>query len=115
MDTNARKSVCFGLVCLQQGSHFHRELCPQQFEPVCLNTTSANSAVNKISQLSCKQNQPTQPNQLTQPKSANSAKISQLSPNQPTQHVVGNDDEKRGFGAHAPPPTFMSRLKQDVY
>jgi hypothetical protein len=93
------------LVCLQQGSHFHRELCPQQFEPVCLNPTSANSAVNKISQLS--QNQP------TQPKSANSAKISQLSQNQP--HVVGDDDEKRGFGAHAPPPTFMSRLKQDVY
>jgi hypothetical protein len=67
------------------GSHFHRELCPQQFEPVCLNPTSANSAVNKISQLSCKQNQPTQ----LQTKSANSAanKISQLSckQNQPTQ------------------------------
>jgi hypothetical protein len=91
------------------------QLSCKQNQPIQLQTKSANSAVNKISQLS--QNQP------TQPKSANSAKISQLSQNQPTRlyqnqptpHVVGDDDEKRGFGAHAPPPTFMSRLKQDVY
>jgi hypothetical protein len=69
----------------------------------------ANSA--KISQLGCKQNQPTQ----MEAKSANSDAGSLDDDDFFHDHVVGDDDEKRGFIAHAPPPTFMSRLKQNVY